>query len=854
MRSIQKRFKYALLAPVFIVATLVMQFSNVSLVAAATVTWDGEGVDNNFSTEENWSGDAVPQAFDDLVFPANAGTDTTLVNDLGVSFNDITVNGGAGSAGSYDIDTLDLIDGAVITVIGSDTQVNITDVDAAGDLTVNGGSKLDITTLDVTTDLTVSGVFDATTVNVGGNLSSSVAFVAPTVDVTGNAVFDTAAPTITTLSANNLTVEDDDLSVTTLTLTGDFLAASTNALTVTGTFTAPNNYTVSEGFTAGTFVAQGDLVVDVVPTITTLSVTGDLTSDVALSVTTLNLAGDFLTASTGTLTVTGTFTVPSDYTVTKSFTAGTFDVGGDLTVNNTFTATTTDITGDLATTSAFVPGDLTVGGNASITSAFTANSIDVTGDFGTTATTTVTTDMDVAGTIASGSTGAINVTGTLTVDSDVTLNFSSSLITAGTFHVTGDLTFSRSIGGTAITVDGNVQANTTTSSFVLFTVGGDMTIGVENSYTPTIRFADGTDITGDVTVEKYSQLYQDDAATISMNKLIVKNGGRANLNGDISFPVEFGSGKSKAMPAITYNTYGVWDAEIEDYVYPDLNFTGDTTLKNDLRVSIYGNKDTGSIEFSGDITYNGFKISKSSSSLGKLIIDGKEVKNPKVTNEYNGERFDQSELVAENETGVLNGSRSSVAVYPGGVLKGTGTALSVAVYFNGTLSPGNSPGTMTIPYQLQLQEDAIYYVELKNENSFDKVVVGVDYDSTGNAVDITDAVLDLALYEGYSIKKGDTFMIIDNKSDTDIEGTFKNLAEGDTISLGGGTFEISYVGGDGNDVVLTVTKAPTAIVGAPNTGLFRLIQANPAVSAIIGLMTAAILFLLARRQLAMQRR
>lgn len=816
MRSIQKRFKYALLAPVFIVATLVMQFSNVSLVAAATVTWDGGGSDDNFSTAENWTGDAVPQANDDLVFPANAGTDTTLVNDLGVSFNDVTVNGGAGSAGSYDIDTLDLIDGAVITVIGSDTQVNITDVDAAGDLTINGGSQLDITTLDVTTDLTVSGVFDATTVNVGGNLSSSVAFTATTVDVTGNAVLDTAAPVITTLSADDLTVDDDDLSVTTLNLSGDYLAASTGTLTVTGTFTVPANYTVAEAFTAGTFVVGGDLDVNVLPTVTTLTVTGDLTSDVALSVTTLNLTGDYLAASTGTLAVTGTFTVPSDYTVSESFTAGTFDVGGNLTVTTTFTATTTDVTGNLTVQSAFTPGNLTVGGNLTATTDFTVNG-------------TLTT----SGTLTTGTSGSgyMTVTGAYTSTTDLTIN---NRFSASSINVTGDLT-----------------VNAYMSTSLPYTVSGDMILN------DTVYMADGSDVTGQVTVETYSYLIQEDASTVDFGSLLVKNGANATLSGTIDFPVTFGSGSSKSAPSLTANNYSsVWDAEEGKYVYTyeTLTFDGDITLDNDLRVTINGDKETGKVEFNGDITYNGFAIKKSNASTGKLFIGGKEVKNPVVTTEFNGEKYSDSESVAENETATLNGERGSITVYPGGVLKGTGTAIYGSFAHDATLSPGNSPGTITFLNTLFLAEDSIYNVELKSTSAYDQTVVGEEYSGGGNAVLIDGADLNLVLYAGYSIKVGDEFTIIDNQSDTDIEGTFAGLAEGDTINLGGGSFEISYIGGDGNDVVLTVITAPTATVGAPNTGLLRLIQANPAVSALIGLMTAAILFMLARRQLAMQRR
>lgn len=814
MRSIQKRLKYALLAPAFIIATLVMQFSNVSLVSAATVTWDGGGADDNFSTDANWSGDTAPLANDDLVFPANAGATTTLVNDLGLSFNDVTVNGGAGSAGSYTIASLSLIDGAVVTVSGTDTQVNIGTLNAAGSLTIAGADMLDITTLTVGGALTVDSTFTGTTLSVTGDLTLN-----------------------------------DDLSVTTLSLTGNFLSASTGALTVTGIFSVPANYTIDETFTAGTFTVAGDLIVNAVPTITTLNVTGDLTSEVALSITTLNLTGDYLSNSTGTLAVTGTFTVPSNYTVSEAFTAGTFDVGGNLVVDASFSATTTDVTGDLSNSSVFTPGDLTVGGDLAVNESYTANSVALTGNIttATSETLTVSNDMDIAGTVSGP--GSLYVTGTLTVDNDLALT-SSTPVTATTLHVTGDFTYTDSsypysTNVTNLTVDGAALLSGYLSS--VYTIGGNLTIGGD-TYSGSARLADGSDITGNVTVVNGS-LTQVDGATISMSGLTVKNGQSATLNGTIDFPITFGSGSSKSLPSLAYNGYSSSEG-----AYTTLTFTGAITLENDLKVAVYGDKENGKVEFNGDITYNDFSIRKSNSSTGKLYIDGEEVKNPVITSEFNGEKWDTSETITENETATLNGTRSSIVVYPGGTLKGTGTAVSGYFEYDATLSPGNSPGTITFLTTLTLTADSILYAELQDTDTYDQVVVGADYTDSGNAVDITDATLTLALYTGYSMSEGDEFTIIDNQSDTDILGTFSGLAEGATISLGGGEFTISYVGGDGNDVVLTVVDVPTAVVGAPNTGILRLIKANPAVSAILGLTTAGILFLLARRRLAMQQR
>ncbi len=48
-----------------------------------------------------------------------------------------------------------------------------------------------------------------------------------------------------------------------------------------------------------------------------------------------------------------------------------------------------------------------------------------------------------------------------------------------------------------------------------------------------------------------------------------------------------------------------------------------------------------------------------------------------------------------------------------------------------------------------------------------------------------------------------TFTLVDHRGGGPVVGTFAGLAEGAEIAGGGGVFRISYVGGDGNDVVLT---------------------------------------------------
>ena len=51
---------------------------------------------------------------------------------------------------------------------------------------------------------------------------------------------------------------------------------------------------------------------------------------------------------------------------------------------------------------------------------------------------------------------------------------------------------------------------------------------------------------------------------------------------------------------------------------------------------------------------------------------------------------------------------------------------------------------------------------------------------------------------------GKVFFAISNTSSSPLNGTFANLSDGSTITVGSNTFQASYEGGDGNDLTLTV--------------------------------------------------
>ncbi|MBK7656934.1 MAG: autotransporter-associated beta strand repeat-containing protein [Betaproteobacteria bacterium] len=153
---------------------------------------------------------------------------------------------------------------------------------------------------------------------------------------------------------------------------------------------------------------------------------------------------------------------------------------------------------------------------------------------------------------------------------------------------------------------------------------------------------------------------------------------------------------------------------------------------------------------------------------------------------------------------------STLTVASGGTLTGSGTVGTVAtagtvtVQSGGTLAPGvNGPGTLTLNQGLTVASGGTLAMQLNGATAgtgFDQLVVK-------GAVSLTGASLTTSL--GYSPGGGDSFTLIDNDGTDAVVGTFSGLAEGATINLGGTNYIISYVGGTGNDVV--VSFPPNAV-------------------------------------------
>lgn len=153
----------------------------------------------------------------------------------------------------------------------------------------------------------------------------------------------------------------------------------------------------------------------------------------------------------------------------------------------------------------------------------------------------------------------------------------------------------------------------------------------------------------------------------------------------------------------------------------------------------------------------------------------------------------------------VNGSfPSATATFAGNIgnaiVGGSGTiGGSVTVQSTNHLAPGNSPGILNTG-NLDVQLGSTYDVEISGTTA------GSGYDQSNVTGTVTlGGTLNVTM--GFVPGNGNQFTIINNDGADAVTGTFAGLAQNATFVVSGNTLSISYTGGSGNDVVLTVVSS-----------------------------------------------
>lgn len=175
-----------------------------------------------------------------------------------------------------------------------------------------------------------------------------------------------------------------------------------------------------------------------------------------------------------------------------------------------------------------------------------------------------------------------------------------------------------------------------------------------------------------------------------------------------------------------------------------------------------------------------------------------------------------------------------------GTLGGTGVinvgASTVTINTGSTLAPGVSPGILSIAGTqtatpadatsgtLNLLAGSTLAIELGGTTA-GNLATNYDQIALTGTLALGGGNLTVSLFGGFAPAVGDPFVIVANDGAADaVFGTFANLAEGSLLTASNSSqqFNISYVGGDGNDVVLTAAvpePSTYALIGFGLAGL-----------------------------------
>ena len=129
----------------------------------------------------------------------------------------------------------------------------------------------------------------------------------------------------------------------------------------------------------------------------------------------------------------------------------------------------------------------------------------------------------------------------------------------------------------------------------------------------------------------------------------------------------------------------------------------------------------------------------------------------------------------------------------GALTVGTSTAM-------GILAPGigTTPGTFTVLSKVTFAAASSFKVDVNSSaGTADKLVAKGVTIKSGAQFFFSD-------HGSGTLSSGTVLTLISNTATTAISGRFINLADGLTFTNGTNTYQVSYHGGDGNDLTLTV--------------------------------------------------
>lgn len=473
-----------------------------------------------------------------------------------------------------------------------------------------------------------------------------------------------------------------------------------------------------------------------------------------------------------------------------------------------------------------------------------------------------TQPLSLSGTIANNMTGECS---DVALDLDVTLTASISV--TGTGYVgfgTNTLSKTLALGSNTLTFAADNYGSVT--SAITGSIGSSIIVNNPNGLSLN---GSGTAFTGSVVVNS-GQLVTSQVALGSSSSVTVNNGAELAVdiykNSTLNTPIMLnGAAAYPESPKFTLSVYGD-AADTAEGVTTLLSATyaGALTLGSDTTIGVYWSRNK--VTISGALS-GAYKITRQSGEAGKLVIAG----SPNTTKTANGDLTSARKEVTissdqafgtytpgnyqttinegKTVTGDSQVTEDGILIVKGkivgtllakddSIVKGTGVIEGpVTLSQRAKLAPGLSPGCLSTG-NLTFASGTSYDFEVGGATAC------TEYDQTKvtGTVTLGNGTLNTILYNGFKPAKGQSYKIIDNDASDAVSGTFNNLAEGATFTVAGYVLKISYVGGDGNDVVLAVQSVPAT----PDTG-FELITAHPIITLFTTTFLAAAIALIGRR-------
>lgn len=756
-------------------------------------TWDGGGADNNWSTAANWANDTLPAAGDDLIFPSGAARLSNTNNLVaGTNFHSISFSGGG------------------YAISGNSVTLN-----SAGVANSTGANALNLP-ITLTTLGQAFVVAASSSLQVGGTVTVADVLLTANPDSLGSISFSntiSGSGGLWKKGAGSLLLSGNNSYVGGTLLSAGVMALGSNTAVGTGTLTLQ------------TATIQADTAARTLSNAVVLS--GNTTFGGSLNLTfsgpaTLNANRTITTTNTGLTTFSGNIGESGGSFKLSKAGAGTLRLSG----NNTFSG------GFLLNA-----GTLAIGNNNGLGSGtFTMQTATIQSDgaartFGNTlvlnGTTTIAGSLDLTftgpATLTLNRTLTVNSTGLTTFSGNIGESGGSYKLSKtgnGSLKLSGNNTFSGGLTVAAGTffVGSNTAAGSGLLTLVSCTVradGGARSLNNAVSFNGTTIFGGSLDLTfmGTGTLTGNRTVQVDNTALTTFSGAIGQSGGSFKLtqtgsgtlllsdnntfNGGYqlnSGTFAIGSNTAAGSGAITM-LGGAMRADAAAHVLANAVTLGNFTVSGSFDLTLAGPAtltatrtitvtNTGLTTISGNISQDAAGRAFVKAGAGTLVLSG--------NNSYTGSTTINAGLLRID--GVQTGS--AVIVKTGGTLGGIGSIGAVQVQAGGTLNPGDSTGTLHTG-NVNYLAGSTYLVEINGPTA------GSDYDqvSATGTVNLGGSTLSVSL--GFSPIVGQSFTIIDNDGTDSVIGTFNGLAEGATFSLIGMLFQISYVGGSGNDVMLT---------------------------------------------------